>query len=282
MPELPEVESVKLQLQKFLIGHTIEDVSVVHKGVLSGDTKDLIGGEFKGVKRFGKALVINLNNGYSMVIHIKLTGQLVYRGPKLRGTHVLSKKVVDGLGGRHTHVIFLLDKEGRLYYNDVRKFGWIKIVKTKDVPEVSYIKKLGPEPLGHLSIKEFAKIVSGTRRPVKVVIMDQTKMGGVGNIYANDALFLARIDPKRPASGLGDKDASKLFRAIETVLKKGLKYGGASELSFVTPDGLDGEYQEHTLVYGQEGSVCKHGCGGKIEKYMLGGRGTYWCPTCQV
>lgn len=281
MPELPEVESIKIQLHKYLVGHTIEKVNVVHKKIFTGDPTTIENGKIKNVRRFGKVLVIDLTNRHSMVIHIKLTGQLIYRGPKLRGVQRLSEKVVDGLGGKHTHVIFELDREGKLYYNDVRKFGYIKVIKSKEVKNIDFLKKLGPEPLDTLTLKKFSEALSGTRRVVKVVIMDQSKIAGIGNIYANDALFLAKIDPKRKANSLDGGEIKKLFRAIETVLKKGLKYGGASEMSYVTPDGQDGEYQDHTLVYGQEGSVCKHGCGGRVKKFKLAGRGTFWCPECQ-
>lgn len=282
MPELPEVESIKIQLEKFLVGHIVESVEVKHKGILTGVARNLVNGRVRRIRRFGKALVFDLSNRYSVVSHIKLTGQFIYRGPRLRRNPHLSDKVIGGVPGKHTHVIFNLDKKGVLYYNDVRKFGWIKIVKTSAVERIEFIRKLGPEPFGGLTIQMFEETMSTTRRAVKTVIMDQNKIGGVGNIYANDALFLAKVDPRRPAHDLEALEIRKLYRAIENVLKKGLKYGGASELSFVTPDGNEGTYQEHTLVYGREGSVCKHGCGGRIEKFMLGGRGTYWCPACQV
>lgn len=113
------------------------------------------------------------------------------------------------------------------------------------------------------------------------MLMDQTKIGGVGNIYANDALWLSRISPRRSASSLSISEAKKLYDAIETVLQAGLKYGGASELAFVTPDGKEGEYQNHTLVYGHQNEICKNCKKTKIEKFFLGGRGTYWCSVCQ-
>jgi len=281
MPELPEVQSVKLQLDKFLVGHIIEDVKVNTPSIITGDVNKITGAKVKNIRRFGKVLVFDTDKNFSIVSHIKLTGQFIYRGPNLKRGKELSKKVVGGLGGKHTHVIFQLSDEGELFYNDVRRFGWIKIVKTSDVENIDFIKKLGPEPLGTLTIKKFIEILGGTKRAIKVLIMDQSKIGGIGNIYANDALFLAKINPKRPANSLDSSEVKKLFNSINTVLKRGLEYGGASELAFVTPDGSEGEYQEHTLVYGKEGSVCKHGCQGKIEKFMLGGRGTYWCPSCQ-
>src|SRR6185369_7173591 len=131
------------------------------------------------------------------------------------------------------------------------------------------------------TLEIFQNILSKTKRPIKIVIMDQEKMGGVGNIYATDALWLSKIDPKRPANEVSQNEAKELFSAINTVLKAGLKYGGASELAFVTPDGREGEYQNHTLAYGHTGELCPRCKKGKFEKYFLGGRGTYVCSICQ-
>lgn len=279
MPELPEVETIRKGLQKFLISHTIKKVEVHYKN-FEGNPKKLEGGKVKGVRRFGKVLCIDLDNDYSLIIHVKLTGQLIYRGPNLKNPG-LSKKIFGGVPGKHTHATFALDKNGVLYYNDYRKFGWLKVVKTKDVEDITFIKKLGPEPLDGLTLEKFRNILSSTKRAVKIVIMDQSKMGGVGNIYANDALFLAKIDPRKQADKLNQKEAGNLYEAIEEVLKRGLKYEGASELAYVTPAGKEGGYQNHALVYGREGEQCKKDCGGKIKKIKLGGRGTYFCPNCQ-
>ena len=144
MPELPEVESVKLQLNKFLVGHKIEDVDVRYKKCFEGNPAKITGAKVKDVRRFGKVIVIDLDNGESLVIHIKLTGQLIYRGPNLPKPPAISSKVADGLGGKHTHVIFKFDKDGKLYYNDFRKFGWIKIVPTDKIKEDGqFVGKLG-------------------------------------------------------------------------------------------------------------------------------------------
>lgn len=289
MPELPEVETVRIQLQKYLTGHIIEGVQIKIPKLFTGDKKDVINAKANGVRRFAKVLSIDLSNGNSIIIHIKLTGQLIYRGPRLKtNDQKLSTKVVGGVPGPHTHVIFKLDRGGFLYYNDIRRFGWIRVLKTSEVETSDFIGKLGPEPFGSaqgkpslLTFEIFQNILSKTSRAVKVVLMDQSKMGGVGNIYANDALWLAKVDPKASAKQLDDKTARQLYDAIHTVLKAGLKYGGASELAFVTPDGAEGEYQNHTLAYGHEGEVCERCHKAKIEKYFLGGRGTYWCPACQ-
>lgn len=287
MPELPEVESIRIQLEKYLVNHKIEKVEVRYKN-FEGNEKDLEGGKVKGIRRFGKVLAIDLSNGFSVVIHIKLTGQLIYRGPNLPKAKSLSLKVSGGLGGKHTHVIFHLDKGGTLYYNDVRKFGWIKVVKTADVESVGFIKKLGPEPFSSvqgkpskLTFELFTEILSRSSRPIKILLMDQEKIGGVGNIYANDALWLAKIDPRKPANSLSLSEQNNLYDAILKVLKEGLKKGGASELAFVTPDGREGTYQEHFLAYGREGDVCERCHKAKFIKITLGGRGTYYCPYCQ-
>ena len=281
MPELPEVETIRGQLDKYLKGHRVAAVEVKNRKILSEGEKNLVGGKVTKVRRFGKVTVIDLSNDYSIVAHIKLTGQFIYRGPNLKTPEELSKKVFGGIPGKHTHVIFNLDRGGALYYNDVRRFGWIKVVKTKDVEEIPFIKKLGPEPFGKLTLDLFKQILPKSTRPIKIVLMDQEKLGGVGNIYANDALWLAKISPKRPANEIGEREAKILYSAILEVLKEGIKYGGASELAFVTPDGQEGEYQRHTLAYGRDGEPCERCHKAKFVKIFLGGRGTYFCPVCQ-
>ncbi|OGM27068.1 DNA-formamidopyrimidine glycosylase [Candidatus Woesebacteria bacterium RIFCSPHIGHO2_01_FULL_39_28] len=281
MPELPEVETIKLGLQKYLVSHVIEDVIINNQKIFGGDKKDLIGSKIKDVRRFAKVLSIDLSNGNSIIIHVKLTGQLIYRGPNLRGSLNLSKKVVGGVPGKHTHVIFKLDRGGTLYYNDVRRFGWIKIIKTSDVETSEFIGKLGPEPFGKLNKSLFKEIILKSKQPIKIVLMDQTKIGGIGNIYANDALWLSRIDPRKRSKELSDQEIKNLYEAVLEVLKEGIKRGGASELAFVTPDGSEGNYQKHFLAYGQEGKLCPRCKKAKFQKFFLGGRGTYWCPNCQ-
>lgn len=287
MPELPEVETIRLQLEKYLKGHTIENIEIRNpKYEIQKET--ILGVKIIGIRRFAKVVVIDLSNRYSILTHVKLTGQYIYRGPNFPKPQELSKKVIGGVPGPHTLVIFNLDKDGKLYYNDVRRFGWIRIVKTSEVETEPFIKKLGPEPhvakssAGQaLTLDLFRQILSQTSRPIKVVLMDQEKIGGVGNIYANDALWLAKISPRSTANSLQPEQQKTLYNSILKVLKDGLKYGGASELAFVTPDGKEGEYQNHTLAYGHEGQLCQRCHKTKIIKYFLGGRGTYWCQVCQ-
>lgn len=279
MPELPEVESIKLQLAKYLIGHTIESVEI-RNPKFEINPKLIVNSKVLGTRRFGKVTVIDLSNGYSLLAHVKLTGQFIYRGPNLPNPKTLSKKIIGGIPGAHTMVIFDLNRGGKLFYNDVRRFGWIKLVKSNEIEKEKFISKLGKDAL-EISLEEFQNILSKTSRNIKVVLMDQTKMGGVGNIYANDALWLAKISPRRSAVSLSSSEVGELYKAILHVLKEGIKYGGASELAFVTPDGTEGNYQNHTLVYGHTGEPCDRCHKARIEKFFLGGRGTYFCPNCQ-
>ena len=280
MPELPEVEAIRLQLAKYLTGHKIVNVEIRNPR-FELNSNLVLNSKVKGTRRFGKVTVIDLDNGYSIVSHVKLTGQFIYRGPNLKNPKPLSKKVTGGIPGPHTLVIFNLDRHGIFYYNDVRRFGWIKAIKTKEVESEPFIKKLGPEPFKDLTLEKFQSVLLKTSRAIKVVLMDQTKIGGVGNIYANDALWLAKINPKSPANSLSSQSSKLLFNSILHVLKEGIKYGGASELAFVAPDGTEGNYQNHTLVYGHEGDPCERCYKVRIGKYFLSGRGTYWCPVCQ-
>lgn len=281
MPELPEVETVRLGLEKYLVGHRITDIKIKTPSVFTGIPKDIINAKITGIRRFAKVLSIDLDNGYSIVIHIKLTGQLIYRGVNLKNPPELSKKVNGGLGGKHTHVIFFLDENSFLYYNDFRKFGWIKLIKTLDVSKSGFVGKLGPEPFKDLTFEKFKEILGNSRTHVKVVLMNQEKIGGIGNIYANDALLLSKVHPKRPANSLSLEEQKNLYNNILEVLKRGLESGGASELSFVTANGAEGTYQQHFVAYGQQGKICQV-CGkAKIVKITVGGRGTYYCPNCQ-
>lgn len=294
MPELPEVETIRLGLQKYLVGKIIEDVEVWLKKIVTGGPKNIIGAKVKDVRRFGKGLVIDLDNGYSIAAHIKLTGQFIYRDTQTSNVK-LSPKVGSQIPNKFTHVIFKLKAQtsnvksatqnskvgdAYLYYNDIRQFGWIKIVKSDKIKEISFFKDLGPEPFKDLTFLVFEKIVKSSNVAIKPLIMDQKKIGGIGNIYANDALFDSQIDPRRKAKSLKDTEIKKLYNSILKVLKKGLENGGASEQNFVNALGQEGKYQHHFLAYARDGQKCVR-CGNVMKKITLGGRGTYFCPNCQ-
>lgn len=279
MPELPEVETLKLGLQKYLVGHKILDINILHPKVFYGDKDLIIGLKVLDIKRIGKGLIIGLDNNYSLAIHIKLTGQLIYRDAKTAKIPVSQLKV-GTIPNKFTHLIFKFDRGAKLYYNDQRRFGWIKVVKTTEVMDLPFFKGMGPEPFKQLNEKGFEELLANSKTVIKLLLMDQKKIGGIGNIYANDALFLARILPWRKANSLSKAEIKKLYDSVHFVLKKGLESGGASELTFVNILGQDGGYQKHTLVYGKRGKECPN-CGGKIYFAKIGGRGTYFCPNCQ-
>ncbi len=299
MPELPEVETIRRGLEKYLVGHKITDVEVRLAKMVTGDTRYVIGEKVENVRRAGKGLLIDLDNGYSIAIHIKLTGQLIYQGPDYPKDAELSVKVGGKLPNKWTHVIFKLKSQNSkvktenayLYYNDLRQFGWIKIVRTDGVGALPFFKELGPEPpvvetlggrpFNGLTLEKFREIVGKSGTKIKPLLMDQKKIGGVGNIYANDALWLSKIDPRRSSKTLSPVEQRKLYEAILEVLKRGLKYGGASEINFVNALGQEGGYQKHFLAYAQQGKKCQRNDGGVMQKIALGGRGTYFCASCQ-
>ena len=283
MPELPEVETIRLGLQKHLVGQTIEKVDVRLKKMVTGDVAHIVGSKIVSVERFGKGLVISLDNDYAIAIHIRMTGQLIYRDAVIEKSFHPSLKIGGEIPNKFTHVIFTLKgkKDAMLYYNDIRQFGWMKIIKRGDLKTVPFFKELGPEHLKDLTEELLSTIVHSAKGPIKPLLMDQKKIGGIGNIYANDALFQAKIDPRRKANSLTDVEIAHLFEAIEFVLKKSLSYGGASEVNFVNALGEDGGYQHHFLVYARENEPCLV-CHTLIIKIRKAGRGTFYCPTCQI
>lgn len=269
MPELPEVETIRRDLQSLIVGRKILGITTNTpkqvKPSLVRVKKAVVGAKVKNISRKAKIIQIFLDNGKILLVHLKLTGRLLVRDkgePKDNW-----QRVVIGLSG---------DKE--LRFSDLRKFGWIKLVGEKELQEI--LSEFGLEPLDDLRLDEFKKILSSTKRAVKIVLLDQKKIAGIGNIYAVDALNLAKIDPRRPANSLSKEEAVSLLRAIEKVLKAGIRLRGASDQYYLDALGHKGQYQDHFLVYNRKGSAC-YNCKGRIEKLKLAGRGTYFCPKCQ-
>ncbi len=269
MPELPEVETIRRGLSRLIIGRKILGITTDSpkqiQPSLAAVKKAIVGAKIKRIARRAKLLQIFLSNDQILVVHLKLTGRLLVR------------KKGDPIDDWQ-HVTINLSGNKELRFADLRKFGWIKLLDTRGLK--LEFSKFGPEPLDDLTLEKFKEILSLTRRPVKQVLMDQKKISGIGNIYANDALFLAKINPRRPASKLSAAEVKKLYEAIEKVLKAGIKYRGASDQHYLDALGKKGAYQEYFLVYGREGKKC-FDCSEKIKKIKLGGRGTYFCPKCQ-
>lgn len=258
MPELPEVETIKIQLASLITGKKILKIVPEH-------AVEAIGATITKIERRAKLVEIFLDNGGILLFHLKLTGQLLVR------------KDSDRIDNWQRITIFLSDKT-QLRFCDARKFGWMKYIKNeKELQKI--VSSYGPEA-NLLTSKEFSQICLTTKRPIKVVLMDQTKISGIGNIYAVDALNLAKINPKRPTSNLTQEEQKKLLIAIKKVLQAGIKYRGASDQYYLDALGKKGHYQDHFLVYNRAGKEC-FGCHRKISKIKLAGRGTYFCPNCQ-
>lgn len=271
MPELPEVETIKRYLEKVIVGKKITAVEVLSKKQFLGKAKDIIGAKIIGLERRAKYLIVKLSNRKNLLIHLKLTGQLVWTP----GANA-------DLPGKTTRIIIRFDK-GTLFFNDMRKFGWLKITRSAKCKVQSELEKLGPEPFSKDFNESYLKnIFSKTARPIKLVLLDQEKIAGIGNIYANEALFETKINPQKPAKTLNQKEISRLKQAIVYVLKQGIKYGGSSaaDEAYIKPDGSRGNYQQHFLVYQKQGQKCPK-CSTVIKRVNLGGRGTFFCPACQ-
>lgn len=265
MPELPEVETIKRYLEKEIIGQRIKNVEIFDKRSFKGEKKNIQGAKILNLERRGKILIFVLNNGYNLMFHLKMTGQILF-------LNFLRNSEID----KSTKIIFVLDR-GYLVFNDIRKFGWVKVVEARNLKEE--IKNLGIDAL-NLTFNDLKRILNSTKRPIKLVLMDQTKIAGIGNIYANESLFLAKIHPQTPANKLTDRKIKKLLKAIKTILKKAIKYEGTSFRFYLKPDESRGKYQEKFLVYQREDEKCKR-CSAKIKRIILGGRSTFYCPNCQ-
>jgi len=291
MPELPEVETIKRVLEKAIVGKTIKNIEVRKAKIFQGEPQEVIGRKIEGIERRGKMLIIKLSGDKALAVHFKLTGQMVWIEENPKSKIQNPKFVILGhpipfagteLPAKTTRVIFDIDG-GKLFYNDLRQFGRIKVISNVKSQISNLTGELGVEPFDkEFTVEYLGRVFSRTSKPIKLVVMDQTKIAGVGNIYANEALFEAGILPTRPAKKLGNEEIKKLREAIIKVLEEGIKYGGSSakDEAYIKPTGEPGSYQQHFRVYQRAGEKCRK-CGTIIKRINLGGRGTFWCPTCQ-
>lgn len=272
MPELPEVETIRKDLQKELVGLKILGFETDWPKSVKPSEKfvkeKIVGSTIRSVDRYAKLLVFNLSNNFKIVIHLKISGRLLIR------------KQGDP-PDEYTHHVFKLSQGRQLRFADLRKFGYIKVLSQAEA--ATALETFGPEPLSReLDAERFFEIIKKYKKPIKLVLMDQAIVAGVGNIYANEALFLAKIHPERKASRLSRPESDRLYQKIEQVLKEGLKYRGASDNAYLDAYGRKGSYQEHFRVYSRKDEPCLGKCGGLVEYKKLGGRGTFFCPKCQV
>ena len=271
MPELPEVETVRRGILPLVKGSRIVEVTVREPRLRWPIPKDFAryaqGRRIVDVDRRGKYLIVRLDNGDRVLIHLGMTGRLLVlsRPTELR---------------KHDHVDFALDNGLTLRFNDARRFGAVLPWPAKQSEHV-LVKDMGPEPLGEeFSAAYLYELSRGRTAPVKAFIMDGTVVVGVGNIYASEALFRARIRPKRQAKSLTRVEVAKLVRAVRAVLTMAIKVGGTTLRDYVNADGTPGYFKQKLYVYERAGQPCRV-CGTKVRQFTQGQRSTYFCPTCQ-
>jgi len=292
MPELPEVETVRRDLAKYLIGATFSQVKIIDfKNVAPGATflaRFLTGKKIKDLRRRGKLLITDLkDNNQHLLFHLKMTGQLVLRERKelLVGGHSLSeeslRKAIGGeLPNKFTRAIFQFKQGGTLFFNDMRKFGYIKLVSDKELSLI-LASNYGPEPLDKEFNYQYLKsILKDRKAPVKTVILNQKLIAGLGNIYADEALFLAGIKPWRLAKSLSMGEIKLLAQVIKKVIKKAILARGTTFKDFVDGRGNKGNFINQLQVYGRQDQKC-FVCSDIILKQKIAGRGTHYCPSCQ-
>jgi formamidopyrimidine-DNA glycosylase len=236
------------------------------------------------VRRRAKVLLIDLSTDYTLVIHLKMTGQLVFRSTDaVFGAGHPNDSLIGELPDRSTRVTLTFQDESHLYFNDQRKFGWIKLIPTLEVPNIDFMKKVGPEPLeADFTAEQFAeRFKRRARSPIKAALLDQTVIAGVGNIYADESLWGAKIHPKQLTGTLTNDDFARLYTELRSVMNLAIEKGGSTDKNYVNAEGKRGSYMDFARVFRREGKECPR-CGTTIVKFKAAGRGTHICPHCQV
>jgi formamidopyrimidine-DNA glycosylase len=273
VPELPEVETVRIHLEPHLVGRAFEHVEILDPLLVRPREPRAVATELTGertiaVERRGKYLIVRFDSGRALLIHLRMTGSLL---------HVANGPLPDD---PYRRAVVRLDDGSDVAYRDVRRFGtWVVLGPGELGPYLD--ERLGEEPLGgRFTVAALARRLAGRRAPVKAAILDQRTVAGLGNIYADEALWRARVHPLRPAGTLSAEELRGLHREIRRALRLGIARQGATLRDYRTPDGASGAMQHEFKVYGREGEPCDR-CGTPIEKTRAGGRGTWYCPACQ-
>jgi formamidopyrimidine-DNA glycosylase len=282
MPELPEVETVRARLAPKLVGRRFERVEIFDPRLTrpedpAGVATELEGETVAALDRRGKYLIVRFESGRVLLIHLRMTGQLLL-------VNGIASDASDGgpppAEDVHRRAVVRLDDGSDVAYRDVRRFGTWQLLDEDDL--TPYLaQRLGREPLVRsFTAKRLAEALEGRRAPLKAALLDQRRLAGVGNIYADEALWRSRLHPLRPAGGLDGEEIRALRRGIRAALRAGIARQGATLSNYRTPDGGRGRMQEEFRVYGREGEPCER-CGTPIEKIRAAGRGTWYCPSCQ-
>ena len=287
MPELPEAETVRRGLSELIIGKVIADEKHdTEKGFPNAPSDVagfLIGSTVTAVRRRAKVLMIDLSTNYSLLIHLKMTGQLVFVGETRFGAGHPNDSLVNELPDKSTRVTLEFNDGSKLFFNDQRKFGWMRLMPTIEIPNIAFMQKVGPEPLSNeFTAKDFAQRLA--RRPktnIKAALLDQSVIAGVGNIYADESLWGAKIHPTRLVSSLSEPEITLLYHELRDVMNLAVEKGGSSNHTYVNAEGKKGSYMDFARVFRREGLVCPR-CGATIEKTRVAGRGTHTCSVCQI
>lgn len=289
MPELPEVETVRADLDLALKNKKIIGIEILSKKSAqpSADflTKNLVGCSFFGAERLGKLLIFPLSKNFYLLVHLRMTGQLIYvdhSGLKGGGhsDHGRSQKFsAVNLPNNHTRIILKLSGGANLYFNDLRKFGFLRLVDEEGLLLAK--KSFGVEPLTkEFSVAYLKKILAGKKQKIKPFLLNQKFIAGLGNIYVDESLFAAKIRPDRSAVSLSELEIKNLHQAIQKIIKKAIQLRGTTFSNYLDSRGQKGNFSNQLQVYGRGGKNCLV-CGKKISKNKLFGRGTHFCEHCQ-
>ena len=288
MPELPEVEVVKRSLNSKVQNLIIKEVKIndgrLRYPINKKEIKKVVGLKLKKIRRRSKFLLFFFNHKTVMLIHLGMTGKFFYFNEKnIKFKTSFYYNINDVKDRKYDRVEFFLSKNQKLIYNDVRKFGFIKFLTKKNLYNSFHLNNLGPEPLGKkFNLNYFRKKILGKHRVIKDVIMDQKIVSGIGNIYANEILFLSKVKPFRQAKSLKDFELKKIIKFTKNILKNSIKLGGSSIKDFSSSNGKKGSFQQYFNVYGKKGEFCSNkNCKKKISRSKLSSRATFYCVKCQ-
>ena len=286
MPELPEVETIRRGLEGLIVGRTIKTETHDWPKGFPNAPEDveafLIGATVTDVRRRAKVLLIDLSTKYTLIIHLKMTGQMVFRGEMAFGAGHPNQSLIGELPDRSTRVAIEFTDGAHLYFNDQRKFGWMKLFPSLEVPNIDFMQKVGPEPLeADFTPEAFAeRFKRRAKTSIKAALLDQTVVAGVGNIYADESVWGAQIHPQRLVGTITPREFTTLFHELRSVMNTAIDKGGSTDKNYVSADGKRGSYLDFARVFRKEGSACPR-CATTIIKFKAAGRGTHICPHCQ-
>lgn len=287
MPELPEVETIRRGLNGLIIGKVVASIEYDTLKSFPNAPADvegfLRGARVTAVRRRAKVLIIDLSSEYSLVIHLKMTGQMVFVGEERFGAGHPNESLIGQLPDRSTRVTIEFTDGSHLYFNDQRKFGWMRLMPTVEVPNIDFMKRVGPEPLeADFTASEFAeRFTRRANTSIKAALLDQSVIAGVGNIYADESLWGARIHPQRLVKSLSLADFAQLYTELRTVMNLAIEKGGSTDKNYINAEGKRGSYLDFARVFRREGETCPRHPDVIIEKLRVAGRGTHICPVCQ-